>query len=216
MYIVSHISVADWSATGYLGSDYLFNGVSQTNQKPTLHLSIDYSAETGLYAGVKGLNIEFSDGSDLEIDSYLGFYHELNENNALDFGIAQYSYTGGSSSSKNNFQEAYFSLDIGNTSFNYWYAWDYFGTDARHYVAMLNHTIIINEQLSLLVGVDKSESLDPDRFSWEFQDENYIHHQATLHFSYQNFDLSLGFHHTDLDSLGDSVFLFSIARKLDF
>jgi len=209
-------AIADWSATGYIGSDYLFNGVSQTNEKPAAQLSIDFSSPSGFYAGVKGSNIEFADKSDVEIDYYFGIYQEISSNNGLNLGIAQYTYLGGENSSANNYQEAYLIFDVGNTSVSYWYAWDYFGTDARHAVAMLNHTFLLNEQFSLLIGVDKSTSFDQDKFSWQFQDKDYIHHQASLLFSVQSFDVSLGFHYTDLDTSDDSAFLLSIVRTINF
>jgi len=216
MFASSADVVADWSATGYIGSDYLFNGVSQTNEKPAVQLSFDFSSPSGFYAGVKGSNIEFADESDIEVDYYLGIYQELNSQNSLNLGIAQYTYLGGENSSESNYQEAYLIFDIGNTSISYWYAWDYFGSDARHAVAMLNHTFLLNEQFSLLVGIDKSTSFDKDKFSWQFQDKDYIHHQASILFSVQNFDISLGFHYTDLDISNNSAFLLSIVRTINF
>lgn len=189
-------TLADWSATGTVGSDYLFNGISQTNENPVLQLSLDYSSPMGFYAGAKGMNIDFADSSNIEIDYYLGIYQTVNNSNAFNFGIAQYSYLGGDNSPANNYQEVYLIWDVNQTRLSYWYAWDYFGTDPRHYVAMASHTFFLDDGYSLLISIDKSVSLDDENFSWETQDKYYIHQQLTLLFSYKDFDISLGLHHT--------------------
>lgn len=69
----------DFSANVGVFSDYTFRGISQTGDEPAAQGGIDYSLDTGvngvgLYLGVWGSNVDFSDGDEasVEIDWYGG------------------------------------------------------------------------------------------------------------------------------------------------
>lgn len=207
---------ADWSSTITLASDYLFNGVSQTDESPAIQGSIDWSDKSGWYAGAWASNVDFGDDTNIEADVYLGYYTAINDAVNLDAGIAHYTYRGDDYSSDGNYSELYTKWNFGATDLNFWYAWDYFGTGAGHYIVMLNHTFTINDDLSILVGVDKSTSVDGDKFEWESGDDSYVHWQVTSNFSVSGFDLSLGVQGTDLDTYGDTTVLFTVARTFEF
>ncbi|GAA0339916.1 hypothetical protein GCM10009092_00510 [Bowmanella denitrificans] len=206
---------AEWSVTLTGVSDYLFNGVSQTDENPALQGSIDWAADNGFYAGAWGSNVDFGDDTNLEIDAYLGYYQDLSDSLNLDVGIAQYTYHGAGYSSDGNYPEVYMKWGLGNTAFNVWYSWDYFGTGAGHYILMLNHTLPINDNFSVLLGVDRSTSMDEDKYQWE-DDKSYIHWQATAQFSQWGWDMSLGVQGTDLDDTGDTKLLFTVGRTFSF
>ena len=210
--LVSPAVSADWSATFTLASDYLFNGVSQTDEDPALQGSIDWAGDEGWYAGTWASNVDFGDGTDIELDFYAGYFQDLGNGLSLDLGIAQYTYHGTGASSDGNYAEAYAALGVNSTEFKAWYAWDYFGTDAGHYILMVNHTFTINDELSVLVGVDRSASLDEEKFVWEDNDKDYIHWQVTAQYAWSGFDLSIGVQGTDLDTYGDTVVLATIGR----
>ncbi|MBT1063472.1 TorF family putative porin [Bowmanella sp. Y26] len=214
--LVSHQALADWSATLTAVSDYLFNGVSQTDEKPALQGSVDWASQNGWYAGVWGSNVDFGDDTKIEADIYGGYYLDLSDSLNLDVGLAQYTYHGASYSSEGNYPEAYMKWGIGNTSFNLWYSWDYFGTGAGHYIVMLNHNVQVSDSFSILLGIDKSTSLDKDKWQWEAGDDDYIHWQATANFSRWGLDMSVGVQGTDLDSYGDTKVLFTIGRTFTF
>lgn len=214
--LVSTSVMADWSSTVTLASDYLFNGVSQTDESPALQGSIDWSGQKGLYAGVWGSNVDFGDDTNLEADLYFGYYTALNESLNLDVGVAQYTYHGANYSSDGNYAELYAKWNVGATDLNFWYAWDYFGTGAGHYIVMLNHTFTINDDVNILVGVDKSTSLDDDKWEWEPGESSYVHWQVTSNFSTHDFNFSLGVHGTDLESYGDTTLLLTVAHTFEF
>jgi uncharacterized protein (TIGR02001 family) len=213
---ISSYTFADWSSTVTLANDYLFNGVSQTDESPAIQGSIDWSGKTGWYAGGWASNVDFGDDTNIEADAYLGYYTAINDAVNLDAGIAHYTYNGGDYSSDGNYSELYTKWNFGATDLNFWYAWDYFGTGAGHYIVMLNHTFTINDDLTVLVGVDKSTSLDGDKFEWEAGSDDYIHWQVTSNFSASGFDFSLGVQGTNLDTYGDTALLFTVGRTFDF
>ncbi|KGJ90708.1 TorF family putative porin [Colwellia psychrerythraea] len=205
-------SYAQWNGDITLASDYLFNGVSQTDEKPALQAGLTWSAENGLYAGTWASNVDYDDLANFELDAYLGYSLSLNEQNSLDFGISQYNYFGSSNSSTINYAELYIKYHLSQSSIAFWYAWDYFGTDAGHYIVMASHNFILTDSLSILVGIDKSTSLDSNKWQWQANDDDYIHGQISVTYSFKHFDFSLGLHGTDLEDYGDTKLLLSISH----
>lgn len=153
------------SVTVKVASDYLFNGVSQTQEDPALQASFDWAGDSGLYAGIWGSNVDFGEGTDLEADAYVGYYFALTDAINLDIGIAQYTYHGEGFSSDYNYAESYAKFNYANTNLNFWYSWDYFGTGAGHAIVMVVQSFPINDDLSFDISADYSKSLDSDK--WE-------------------------------------------------
>ena len=54
-------TLADTSITVTGVSDYLFNGVSQTQEDPAIQACFDWAGDTGWYAGVWGSNVDFGE-----------------------------------------------------------------------------------------------------------------------------------------------------------
>ena len=99
-----------------LFSQYIFRGLQQTDGNPALQGSIDYSHESGLYAGTwfstiswardaysEGQNDNsntsdtafYDKGGRLEMDFYAGFANEIGETGlGYDIGVLRYQYPG--------------------------------------------------------------------------------------------------------------------------
>jgi len=88
--------------TGNIGgvSDYLFRGISQTDQEPALQGGVEYGSADSWYVGAWGSNVSWlSDNSalgtnvsnSLEIDLYAGWRVPLNADWKLDVGLYTYS-----------------------------------------------------------------------------------------------------------------------------
>lgn len=86
-----------------LATDYVFRGVSQTNQDPALQAGIEYAADSGFYAGAWGSNISWlSDASttlapissSLEVDLYGGYRGKFSDAVSFDVGALYYWYPG--------------------------------------------------------------------------------------------------------------------------
>ncbi|MBP7704629.1 MAG: TorF family putative porin [Caulobacter sp.] len=71
-------------------SDYIFRGVSQTDEGPAIQGGADLSSGI-FYAGVWASNVDFYDETDAEIDLYMGVKPELGPV-ALDLGAIYYGY----------------------------------------------------------------------------------------------------------------------------
>jgi uncharacterized protein (TIGR02001 family) len=71
-------------------SDYVFRGVSQTDEDPAISGGVDLTAGS-FYAGAWASNVDFGDDTDAEIDLYGGYRTEAG-GYALDFGVVGYLY----------------------------------------------------------------------------------------------------------------------------
>lgn len=86
-------SMFSWNAA--LSSDYLFRGVSQTDEKPSLQLGADLNFDSGFYVGVWASNVDFgAGGPDIELDTYIGWNTDLSERVNLDLALNRYNYIG--------------------------------------------------------------------------------------------------------------------------
>jgi len=123
------------SASVALTTDYVWRGVSQTNNEPAIQGSFDIAHESGLYVGVWASSFEFGNNSSMELDAYAGFSRETDFGGLLPFGLTydigylRYEYT---SAAPTNFSELYFGAAISPVeNFNFSTYW-YYGLKAEH------------------------------------------------------------------------------------
>lgn len=106
-----------WSASLTGTSDYVFRGISQTDNDPTIQGSIGF--EYGMfYAGGWGSGLDFGAGSDaeLEVDWYAGVKPTWNSplgEVSFDFGVIYYTYPGLNDSGPGVGEADYFELKAG-------------------------------------------------------------------------------------------------------
>lgn len=142
----STAQAAGSSVSGSVGvvSDYLFRGISQTNQKPALQAGIEYDAASGFYAGAWGSNISWlADAStdaapissSLEVDAYGGWRTTTSSGVSFDVGVYEYYYPGTypSGFTSPNTTEIYAGVGYGDFSLKYSNAvTNLFGFDHSH------------------------------------------------------------------------------------
>ena len=107
---VSQFASAEVSANFGASSNYLWRGVTQSGNAPSLSGGLDYSDESGIYAGTWVGSIDWtdetSDVTGAEVDLYLGYGGEAGDF-GYDVGYIYYYYpTSGYEDS--NFGELYF------------------------------------------------------------------------------------------------------------
>lgn len=215
---VSANAAAEVSSTVNLTSDYTFNGVSQTDSGPALQVSLDYAADSGFYIGTWASNLDFgsADDTNIEWDTYVGQYLQLNDKVSLDTGIAYYTYHGESFSDDYNYPEAYakfgYNSSMGDTELNFWYSWDYFGLDVGHYIAMVAHTVEVAPGHNIRASFDRSVSNDEAKWAWDNGDA-YNHVRLEYMTSWKGFDLNLAVEDTSMDiDTADARVVFSVSR----
>ena len=99
------LAQAELSANIGVTSNYLWRGVSQTDDGPAVSGGIDWGHDSGFYLGTWASNIDWGQGPGAEVDFYGGYGHEFG-----DFGIdvgGIYYYYPASDYDDSNFFELY-------------------------------------------------------------------------------------------------------------
>lgn len=86
-----------FSANIGLFSEYVFRGITNSNEGPAVQGGFDYAHESGLYAGVWASNIEFGGGpatdtASIEVDFYGGMTGSFANGIGWDVGLIYYAY----------------------------------------------------------------------------------------------------------------------------
>ncbi len=83
-----------WNAAAT--SEYMFRGISQTDDHPAIQAGAGYSFSNGLYVGGWVSNVDFGgadEDTDAEIDTFIGWNGDLGPTN-LDVQLVRYNYVG--------------------------------------------------------------------------------------------------------------------------
>lgn len=130
--LASPYATAATTGTLALTSDYLFRGLSQTNQKPALQGGVEYAHDSGFYGGIWGSNVSWiSDlsssaapiSSSVELDFYAG-WRGGGERVKFDAGVYSYFYPGDYPHGfvRPYTTEAFFGVSVGPATLKYYHA----------------------------------------------------------------------------------------------
>ena len=82
-----------WNAA--LTSEYVWRGVSQSNEGVAFQTGLTYTSPIGVYATVWGSNVDFGAGDpDFEVDGIVGFNTDFSDNVNFDVSVIRYMYPG--------------------------------------------------------------------------------------------------------------------------
>ena len=172
---------ADFAATTNFTNNYVWRGLTQTDNNPALQGSIQYNHESGLYAGLWGSNVDFldvdGDTATLEVDEYVGFNHAFENGFGVDLSYLYYSYPG---TSGINFGEVVLKGSYDFLTLGVSYTNDYGGTggDSLYYAADVAKEI--PEKLAFgLSGFKASAGVGYSDFD-EIVGDNYIDYRVGL------------------------------------
>lgn len=87
--LTAQVANAEVSFNAAVVSDYVWRGVSQTDNGFALQGGADFSHESGAYAGIWGSNVDYDDDDNIEYDYYFGYATEVN---GLDINAGYISY----------------------------------------------------------------------------------------------------------------------------
>lgn len=105
---------SDWSFSGavFAMSDYVWRGVSQTQEDPTWKLELLVEHDSGFYLGGEFFGVDFvppdadyDDGISYEGNVYLGWSHEFSDTVWLDLSYTRIFYPGSEPDYNSNFNE---------------------------------------------------------------------------------------------------------------
>lgn len=192
----------EFSANVALTSDYVFRGISQSDEGPAIQGGFDYSYLLGtdlpsLYAGVWASNVDFNDDDEanIEIDVYAGLKGSLSSI-ASDWklGAIYYAYPGADDSLDYDYWEATAGLshDFGTfaLSGDVFYSPEFFGEtgDAWYTSAGVSVPLPYDFSLNGRIGYQTIED-----------GEDYLDWSAGVGYAWNGFNFSVNYTDTDLE-----------------
>jgi uncharacterized protein (TIGR02001 family) len=185
-----------FSLTG--ASDYIFRGVSQTDEKPAAFVAgrIDWK---GFYAAIGAENVEFNNGTDAEYDLLAGWAGAIGGGFNLDVGLLRYGYVNAPSGVdldtlefKLGVSHAVGPATLGAAVF---YTNDYFAADKKAWYTEINASVpfAAKWQLGGAVGHQAIDNSDADYSTWNLG----VSYAATKHVT-----LDLRYHDTNSHKSG--------------
>jgi len=100
MAATSTAALADITGNVAMTSDYVFRGISQTDNQMAIQGGLDYAHESGIYVGTWASNVspDFFNGAgndpQIELDLYGGYSGSLGNGIGYDLGYIRYQYPG--------------------------------------------------------------------------------------------------------------------------
>jgi uncharacterized protein (TIGR02001 family) len=169
------------------GTNYLWRGVTQTDDNPAFSAALEYRAEQGTYLGLWGSNTEYGGRKSHELQAYLGQTFEL-QKAAIDLSVRHYYFPSGGKYSydfqpekwenkeSSAFSEVQISATYDGWNAAYAYSNDYLDSGKVGYYIQLNYTFLIRDELSLTLhlGSQKSAAID------DYPEQSVGDHSATL------------------------------------
>lgn len=136
-------------------SDYVFRGLSQTDGRAAVQGGVDADLG-GFYLGAWASSVDFSDGTDAEIDLYGGYRTQVSGYD-LDFGVAGYGYVSAPDGADYNYVEfmAQVSRPVGPAVLGVatYYSPDFSGADKEAAYVELNAAYEVTEKWSFSAAV---------------------------------------------------------------
>ena len=208
------------SANVGLFSDYIFRGISFTDEKPAIQGGFDYAHSSGLYAGTWASNLSIDGETNIEIDIYGGFANEFGESGiGYDVGMVRYIYPGTNSDQDIDYNEYYGGLSYSYFSATVFYTddWSNTGEDEIYYKLGFDYDLPYGLALSAHYGYTDSDRNDGVADA----SDSYSDYGIGVTKGFAGLDWSVGYYGTDsdgedfavVDSNADDRFLVSVSSS---
>lgn len=154
------------SANVSLVSDYIFRGITQTDNKPAIQGGFDLSHESGFYAGVWGSNVDFGGDESIELDYYGGYSLDIMEDLNIKVGYIYYDYPG---ASELDFDEATLAITYKMITASAAYGWNFAGIDGNESLYLnLAGSFDLPYEFNLTVAVGHQEH-EAGKNYWDYK-----------------------------------------------
>ena len=155
------VNAASYTGNVAVATDYVFRGISQTQERPAIQGGFDAAFDSGFFAGIWASNVDFGTDSSAEMDYYGGYSGTFGCSScSYKLGYYYYDYDG---DPQFDYQEVAASVTYGGLTVGLNYSWEYLGegtTDAlgdevEFYYPYANYTYALpwwDVSLALHVG----------------------------------------------------------------
>ncbi len=182
-----------------IASDYMFRGISNSNEEPQIQGDINWSHNSGFYAGVWATNTDFGGpGNSMELDPYIGFANSIGDT-GLSYDVGYWIYTYPGSESDFDYSELYAigtwtSGDL-SVSPSIWYAPNYFGEDFLDDVEGLAYDLTLSHAFA--ENLNASVRLGKQTFHGGGAGLDYLYYDLGVSKTLGDFSLGLRWHDTE-------------------
>lgn len=161
-------SAVDVSVGLSAATDYVWRGVSQSDEDPAVFATVQVTAG-GFYAGAGTENVDFA-GVKQEYDLWAGYVLPLGGKTKLDVGVVRYGYVDAAADIDTLEIKGALSTSVGQTGLGiatYWTP-DYFGTNnsAIYTELTASHPLMDKLTLSGAVGYQSINNSNADYVNW--------------------------------------------------
>lgn len=175
-------------------SDYVFRGVSQSDEDPAISGGVDVTKGL-VYGGLWASTVDFGDDTSAEYDIYAGFTPTLGEV-SLDLGAIYYGYVDAPSGSEYDYWEfkAAAEVPVGPAALGvaFYYSPEFFGETGSALYSELSGSYSPTDAVSIGGGLGYQEIDDAD---------NYTTWNLGVSYAFtENFAGDLRYHGTDINS----------------
>ncbi len=187
-------------------TDYVFRGVSQTDQDPAIQASIDFGHSSGFYAGVWASNVDFDtpgDGINTEIDYYVGWTLGLPADMELDLQFVRYTYPGSNAGFNINYNEFLASLSfLEYFTGTFGYSNDYINSDENAFYYHLGGEFPIGDSgFNIVAGIGYNDIENAT------EGDSYTDYQLGVNYTWNNIKLDVSYFDTSGFGAGAQDFL---------
>jgi len=199
---LSSVASADFTGNLALSSNYVWRGVTQSADDPSISGGFDYSHETGIYVGTWWASVA-NGTSGVEIDVYGGWSKEFDAL-SVDIGVIHYEFPGSPNSA--NVEEVYGGLGytIGKFSLE-GYVWEGIGNDWDNRYLEAKASYQLTEQLSISAHIGDNDGDGGD----------YNDYKVALGASFLGLDWEVAWVDNDIKGDRTDHFYISVAKEFD-
>lgn len=186
-------------------SDYVFRGISQTDEDPTLQAGVKLSHRSGLYASLWGSHVEYGEtiGADAEIDYVIGWSGDVADGLAVDVNLTRYEYLGTSDEVDLDYSEL---IGMLTWKSNYWFQLGY-SNDV--FASGRSGTYVQLGTRWLFADAWRLETLAGYYFLDNVYGRSYSHAQLSVVHAWKQLELRASAHLTDEDA--EALFVSALA-----
>ena len=211
----------DISANVGLASDYMFRGVSQTDNQMALQGGFDWAHASGFYIGTWASNVDsnfFGGAQDpqLEVDLYAGYGAEIGAF-SYDLGVLGYFYPGADNAAADDFQTVEFYIGGGyaltdalslNAKLFYASELNFVGVDedGMYVTVGADYALMDNLSVSAAVGMSSGDAFET--LGGPGGPDSYMDYSIGVSTSFAGADFSLTYVDSDDDAedlFGDNI-----------
>lgn len=202
---VGSASAGELSGDVGIVSDYVFRGVSQSDEDPAVQAGLSFTFDSGFYVGTWASQVDFGTEADFEVDLFAGYGFTIGDSVEADVQVLRYVYP---DDGKLNYYELIGSLTFdGLLTTTLAYSDDIYNAGVDGWYASLGYDFGLPNEFTLTPQIgytrfDRGVFFDEDGET--SSSENYVDYSLTLARDFGQISTSLALIGTD--SSGEQLF----------